>query len=99
MVRLSALLVVILAVARQVDAHGAMITPASRNAIDSTIPGADWGNGTNKTGHLEPLSVKCTNGTDDCRPGQSVFWFSQGCTPGCEACDGELQDPFILFSS
>lgn len=36
-----------------VDAHGAMLTPPPRNAIDSTIPGADWGNGTNRTGHLE----------------------------------------------
>jgi hypothetical protein len=36
---------------------------------------------------LEKLHVQCTNGTVECRPGQSVFWFSQGCTPGCDECD------------
>jgi len=69
--------------------HGAMLNPPARNSIDSTIPGNDWGNGTNKTGHLEKLGVGCINGTehDACHPGQAVFWFSQGCTPGCEKCD------------
>lgn len=73
--------------------HGAMLMPAPRNAIDSTIPGNNWGNGTNGTGSLEPLGVSCSNGTADnnCRPGQSVFWFSQGCTPGCAECDGQGQ--------
>ena len=71
--------------------HASMITPPPRNAWDSTIPGADWGNGTNKTGKMEPLSVQCSNGTEACHPGQSVFWFSQGCTPGCDACDGKGQ--------
>jgi hypothetical protein len=28
-------------------AHGAMLNPPPRNAIDSTIPGADWGDGQN----------------------------------------------------
>ena len=32
--------------------------------------------------------MPCANGTDSCAPGQSVFWFSQGCTPGCPECDG-----------
>jgi hypothetical protein len=91
LVRFTAVVLTVLLAAIQADAHGAMLMPAPRNAIDSTIPGADWGNGTNKTGHMEPLSVRCTNGTTDCRPGQSVFWFSQGCTPGCPACDGEGQ--------
>lgn len=38
---------------------------------------------------LEKLGIACVNGTepDACHPGQSVFWFSQGCTPGCKACD------------
>ena len=85
--RLAVVALVIVSVA----AHGAMLTPPPRNAIDSTIPGVDWGNGTNHTGHLEPLGVKCANGTEECHPGQSVFWFSQGCTPGCEACDGQGQ--------
>lgn len=70
-----------------VAGHGAMLMPPPRNAIDSTIAGDDWGNGTNGTGTLEHLHVQCTNGTQDCHPGQSVFWFSQGCTPGCDECD------------
>ena len=84
-------LAVVALVIVSVAGHGAMLTPPPRNAIDSTIPGADWGNGTTHTGHLEPLGVKCANGTEECHPGQSVFWFSQGCTPGCEACDGQGQ--------
>ena len=30
----------------------------------------------------------CTNGTNECVPGQSCFWFSQGCTIGCKTCNG-----------
>ena len=65
-----------------VYAHGGMITPPPRNAIDSEIPGMNWGNGSTRTGKLEPLGVGCKNGTgtDACHPGQTVFWFSQGCT-------------------
>ena len=74
-----------------VDAHGAMLNPPPRNAIDSTIPGDDWGSGQNATGILERLGIACQNGTEECRPGQSVFWFSQGCTPGCETCDSQGQ--------
>jgi len=75
----------------RVHGHGAMLMPPPRNAIDSTIPGFDWGNGSTRTGHLEPLQATCANGTEACHPGQSVFWFSQGCTPGCESCDGQGQ--------
>ena len=28
----------------------------------------------------------CVNGTEPCEVGQSCYWFSQGCTIGCEAC-------------
>lgn len=84
-------LLLMLCMCAHVHGHGAMIMPPPRNAIDSTIPGFDWGNGSTRTGHLEPLSVRCANGTGTCRPGQSVFWFSQGCTPGCDECDGQGQ--------
>ena len=30
----------------------------------------------------------CSNGTEACDVGQSCFWFSSGCTIGCETCDG-----------
>jgi len=93
MFRIAAVTAVIFAAASPyaVDAHGAMLNPPARNSIDSTIPGMDWGNGSTRTGHLEPLGVGCANGTEACRPGQAVFWFSQGCTPGCDACDSQGQ--------
>lgn len=50
-----------------------------------TIQGDDWGNGTTKTDGS--WQVACVNGSEPCRPGQSVFWFNQGCTPGCDECD------------
>ena len=44
------------------------------------------------TGWIEPYNCRCTNGTDaECNSGQSCFWFSQGCTIGCAACDGQGQ--------
>ena len=39
-----------------------MLLPPSRNAIDSTIPGDDWGNGTNTTGKMEKLGVRVNGG-------------------------------------
>ena len=71
-----------------VDAHGTMLMPPPRNAVDSKLPGLNWGNGQNRTGAIESLGVQCKNGTEPCKPGQAVFWFSQGCTPGCKECDG-----------
>ena len=42
------------------------------------------------TGWIEPYNCRCTNGTEsECNSGQSCFWFSQGCTIGCAACDGD----------
>jgi len=70
-----------------VDAHGSMIMPPSRNSIDAET--AAWSNGNHpETGTIEPYNCGCTNGTDTCNNGQSCFWFSNGCTPGCKACDG-----------
>ena len=69
-------------------AHGAMVSPAPRNAIDTELPRWSHGKKTPRTGVIEPLEVGCANGTDACAIGQSVFWFSQGCSPGCRACDG-----------
>ena len=42
----------------QVNAHGAMLMPPPRNGWDSTLPGDDWGNGTNKTGELLKTCIK-----------------------------------------
>lgn len=70
-----------------VDAHGSMIMPPARNSIDAEMNA--WAGGKHPdTGHLQPYSCKCTNGTDTCNNGQSCFWFSNGCTPGCQKCSG-----------
>jgi len=72
-----------------VAGHASMIMPPSRNAIDSETPA--WSNGKHPmTGWIEPYSCKCINGTEsECNSGQACFWFSQGCTIGCSACDGD----------
>lgn len=70
-----------------VDAHGSMIMPPARNSIDVEDP--RWSHGKHPmTGTIEPYNCVCTNGTDTCNNGQSCFWFSNGCTPGCKQCDG-----------
>ena len=70
-----------------VDAHGSMVMPLARNSIDAELPA--WSNGKHPmTGSIEPYNCRCTNGTEACSNGQSCFWFSNGCTPGCKACDG-----------
>jgi hypothetical protein len=63
--------------------HGAIITPRSRNSWDYTVgvnTPVDW-----------PSNADCTNvsGTDpgDCRNGQAGFYYSQGCSIGCDHCD------------
>jgi len=69
------------------DAHGSMIMPLARNSIDAEV--AAWSGGKHPmTGTIEPYNCGCTNGTDLCNNGQSCFWFSNGCTPGCKKCDG-----------
>ena len=69
--------------------HASMIMPPSRNSIDAELPA--WSHGKHPyTGWIEPYSCTCTNGTEaECNSGQSCFWFSQGCTLGCKACDGD----------
>lgn len=73
--------------ALSVSGHGSMIMPPARNSIDAETPA--WSNGKHpNTGWIEPYNCRCTNGSDVCNNGQSCFWFSQGCTIGCKACDG-----------
>lgn len=70
-----------------VGGHSSMIMPPARNSIDATL--APWRGGKHPpTGVIERKSTPCTNGTSPCDSGQSTFWFSQGCTPGCRACTG-----------
>ena len=80
-------LLVLSALVAGAHAHGSMIMPLARNSIDAEDPA--WSNGKHPmTGTIEPYNCRCTNGTDVCNNGQSCFWFSNGCTPGCKACDG-----------
>lgn len=70
-----------------VDAHGSMIMPPTRNSIDADLPA--WKHAKfPPTGCIEPYTCMCTNGTSECNAGQSCFWFSQGCSIGCKACTG-----------
>ena len=57
------------------NAHGAMVSPLSRNAVD----------------HLVGVNTqKCSNITGDtCNNGQASFWYSQGCFIGCPKCDNK----------
>ena len=71
----------------EIDAHGSMIMPLARNSVDAETVGWSGGKHPN-TGSIEPYNCACTNGTDICNNGQSCFWFSNGCTPGCATCDG-----------
>ena len=57
----------------QVKAHGALVSPRSRNSIDYLV-------GVN--------TQRCANITGDaCLNGQAAFWYSQGCFIGCPTCD------------
>jgi len=73
---------------RGVDAHASLIIPPTRNSIDVLLP--PWSNGKHPpTGTIEPYECHCTNGSLPCNSGQGCFWFSQGCTIGCDKCDGD----------
>eukprot|EP00035_Acanthoeca_spectabilis_P012425 m.221729 g.221729 ORF g.221729 m.221729 type:complete len:365 (+) comp15617_c0_seq5:15-1109(+) len=74
--------------------HGFVIFPPARNAIDKDLP--LFANGSFPTTTGKPgctpdtgaCGCWCTNGTDTCQPGQSCFWFSQGCSIECPTCLG-----------
>jgi len=77
------------------DAHGFVIVPPPRNAVDNNTPlfaGGKFPLANGKPGCAESSSVCgcwCSNGTSPCEPGQSCFFFSQGCSIGCPSCDGK----------
>ncbi len=51
--------------AQHADAHGAMVSPRSRNSFDFAFPNAST---------ISP----CTNVTGDaCQNGQAAYWYSQ----------------------
>ena len=69
-----------------VSGHASLIMPNPRNSIDNEEEA--WANGAHpSTGWIEPYDCLCTNGTEICNNAQACFWFSQGCSIGCNECD------------
>jgi len=70
-----AALVVASAMVAVVSGHGAMVSPLSRNAVDSFV---------------NVNTQRCSNITGAaCNNGQASFWYSQGCFIGCPTCDND----------
>jgi len=70
--------------------HGSILIPLPRNSIDATLPAWSHGKHPPSGSHVwSGNACNCANGTDYCNSGQSCFWFSQGCTIGCNTCDGD----------
>mmetsp|Transcript_25476 Transcript_25476/g.76811 ORF Transcript_25476/g.76811 Transcript_25476/m.76811 type:complete len:367 (+) Transcript_25476:40-1140(+) len=63
----------------------------------ATRPGEPGWNPQVPSGCIPPgtdgWGCNCWNGTAPCDVAQSCFWFSQGCTIGCKACDGGGSNP------
>lgn len=79
--------VVLLASVPLAAGHGSVVYPPTRNSVDRNLP--PWKGGKHPdTGDKEPFGCVCSNGTKPCDVGQSCFWFSNGCTIGCDKCDG-----------
>jgi len=64
------------------DAHGALVTPRSRNAVDyEEITN-------NASAGIHNVWAQCSNITGaPCNNGQATYWYSQGCFIGCDECD------------
>jgi len=79
-----------------VNGHGAVTYPPPRNAVDKDL--APW----NQPVPIHPPSVESKtglcpspdrNGKVTAQNGQSCFWFSNGCSIGCDVCDGSSRGP------
>eukprot|EP00929_Paragymnodinium_shiwhaense_P085984 TRINITY_DN46463_c0_g1_i1.p1 TRINITY_DN46463_c0_g1~~TRINITY_DN46463_c0_g1_i1.p1 ORF type:complete len:398 (-),score=38.86 TRINITY_DN46463_c0_g1_i1:33-1226(-) len=72
----------------EAEAHGALVWPPSRNALDRLLPEFARGKAPRDTD-----SCNCGDGLHGCEEGeratgggQSCLWFSQGCIIGCPEC-------------
>ena len=73
---------ILLLLTPHVKAHGAMVTPRSRNTIDYEEIHDDPSKGIHNVWQV------CSNVTGaPCNNGQAVYWYSQGCFIGCKECD------------
>eukprot|EP00040_Diaphanoeca_grandis_P016385 m.84522 g.84522 ORF g.84522 m.84522 type:complete len:365 (-) comp25761_c0_seq1:150-1244(-) len=79
-----------------IDAHGAVVNPPPRNAVDKNL--LPW------SGPVPPHPPSVESKTGWCpvpdkdgkvsgQNGQSCFWFSNGCSIGCDICDGSSRGP------
>ena len=81
-----------LAAPAAVAAHSSLLIPPARNAVDKDLP--PWSKGSFGQGQFgdDAWGCNCINATTEgpvpCEVGQSCFWFSNGCSIGCETCDG-----------
>ena len=80
--------------------HGAIVFPKSRNAADGALsPWKDWywkpGMTENGTDANVGSFSESGNHTEAsyASNGQACFWFSNGCTIGCDSCDGTNNHP------
>jgi len=88
-------LIIVICLITHVLGHGSLINPPSRNAVDRFLPG--YTNGGYPQGsagcNCSPKHSEdgCDAGVRQSGNGQPCLWFSQGCTIGCEKCDGLTQ--------
>lgn len=82
----------LLGVPAVVEGHSSLLIPPARNAVDRDL--LPWVNGSFGHGKFGDDSWGCncvnatTGGPVACEVGQSCFWFSNGCSIGCDKCDG-----------
>ena len=94
-----ALVVVALAIvqsARVADAHGAVVDPPPRQAIDRNLP--PWNGPVPKAlPNVDKAPAWCAVAGEDGQlsgqNAQACFWFSNGCAVGCPKCDGNARGP------
>ena len=89
--------IVLATVIMSTHGHGAIVHPPSRNAIDKDL--APWdGPVPNPVPGVKswcPIPLDHADGKSSLSGsnGQACFWFSNGCTIGCPACDGTTRGP------
>ena len=80
-----------------VRGHGAVVNPPPRQAVDKDL--LPWsGKVPRSFPNVESRTGWCpVPGSADGKPsgqnGQACFWFSNGCSVGCDACDGSSRGP------
>ena len=89
----------LLLLAQPVAPHGSLVFPAPRNAADRFLPA--FAGGAYPLVHpYEALGCNCGDpsgcltgvaGPRAGANGQGCFWFSQGCSIGCDVCDNRTQ--------